>query len=108
MNAQPTFQIIDANNKPTPYCNPLNITTQATTLVKTGQGFLHILDFTAVANGVITIYDGIDATGTKLRTITTPGTVLQNEVNKIMDLSFAVGLCIVTSGASQNILVNYL
>ena len=108
MNQEPTPLSIDSNNKPTPYCKPAYITTEATTLVKTGQGFLHMIDFTATASGVITIYDGIDASGTKLRTITTPATVLQNEVNKQLDISFSVGLCIVTSVATQDILVSYL
>lgn len=86
---------------------PMNITTQTTTLLKTGPGTLHTLDYTATASGTITIYDGISAGGTKLRTITTPATLLQSEVNKVLDLEFIVGLTIVTATASQDIVVAF-
>lgn len=82
------------------------ITTQTTTVIKSGAGFLHGLDYTATANGVITIYDNTAANGTKIRTITSPAVLLMNEVNKILDISFAIGLTIVTSGASQDIVVS--
>ena len=78
-----------------------------TTVVKAGPGFLHGIDYTAAANGVITIYDNTAASGTVIRTITSPATLLQNEVNKILNLNFTVGLTIVTSAAAQNIVVTY-
>jgi len=84
-----------------------NITTQTTTVVKSGPGFLHAIDFTATASGVITIYDNTAGSGTKIRTITSPGTLLQSEVNKILNVNFATGLTIVTSGAAQDIVVSY-
>ncbi|HSV94503.1 MAG TPA: hypothetical protein VLH94_00795 [Spirochaetia bacterium] len=79
-----------------------------TTVIKPAPGFLHSIDFTAKANGVITIYNNTSAAGTPIRIITSPGTLLQNEVNKIYDISFDVGLTIVTSGATQDIIVSYL
>lgn len=85
----------------------LNITTQTTTVVKSGDGFLHSLDFTAVGTGVITLYDNTAGSGTKIRTITSPTVLLQNEVNKILDVSFTTGLTIVTATASQDIMVGY-
>jgi hypothetical protein len=91
-----------------PGYNSRTITTQTTTLVKSGQGVLHALDFTAVANGTITIYDALTATGTPIRTITSPGTVTQNEVNKILDITFSTGLTIVTGVANQDIVVSFI
>lgn len=97
----------DDNAAATGVGNYKNITTQTTTLVKSGAGFLFGLDFTATAAGTITIYDGLDATGVKMRTITSPGTLLQSEVNKVLNLAFSIGLTIVTGGASQDIVVSY-
>lgn len=91
-----------------PGYNSVTITTQTTTLVKSGQGILHALDFTAVANGTITIYDALTASGTPIRIITSPGTVTQNEVNKILDINFTTGITIVTGAANQNIVVSYI
>lgn len=85
-----------------------SITTTATTVVKAGPGFLHGIDFTAAANGVITIYDNTAGSGTVIRTITSPATLTANEVNKILNLNFTVGLTIVTATAAQNIVVTYV
>lgn len=76
-----------------------------TTVVKSGAGLLHSIDFTAVATGVITIYDNTAASGTVMRIITSPATILQNEVNKILNLKFTIGCTIVTSTAAQDIAV---
>lgn len=99
---------IDSNGRLIPFYDYATITTQTTTLVKSGAGYLHLIDYTATASGVITIYDGLSASGTKIRTITSPATLLQNEQNKFFDIEFKTGLCIVTSGANQDILVSYL
>lgn len=83
---------------------PIYITTQTTTVVLSKPGVLKRLDFTAVANGVITIYDDITAVAAnKIRTITSPGTILENEVNKVLDIALSRGCTIVTSGANQDI-----
>lgn len=100
--------IIDANSRVTNYCLYNNITTQTTTTVKSGEGFLHAIDFTAAPSGVITIFDSLTGAGKAIRTITSPATLLQSEVNKILDIKFDIGLTIVTSGANQNIVVSYL
>lgn len=83
------------------------ITTQTTTVILSGAGILGTLDFTATANGVITIYDNTAASGTVIRTITSPATLLQSEQNKVLNLAFSTGLTIVTSGANQDIVVGY-
>jgi hypothetical protein len=88
-----------------PIYNYVPISTITTLVCKNGAGTFHSLDYTAVATGVIKIYDGINNGGTLLRTITSPATLLQNEVNKIFDISVLVGLYIETSVAAQNILV---
>ena len=85
----------------------ITLAAPTTTVVKSGAGFLHAIDFTAIAAGVITIYDNISAAGTPVRIITSPATLLQNEINKVLDISFATGLTIVTSVAAQDILVSY-
>lgn len=88
-----------------------NITLAAptTTLVKTGVGLLHsVIINKPLANGVIAIYDGVDATGTLLGTITKPATLLNDQVDVVVyDIPLSVGLCIVTSGAAQDITVTY-
>lgn len=100
----------DPGSRVVPFYSYTNITAAAptTTVVKSGGGFLHAIDFTAAANGVITIYDNTAASGTKIRTITSPATLLQSEQNKVLDIEFTNGLTIVTSGAAQDILVSYL
>lgn len=81
------------------------INTQTTTVVKSGPGVLHAIDFTAAASGVITIYDNTTASGTIIRAITSPATLLQSEVSKTLDIAFTTGLTIVTSGANQDVMV---
>jgi len=78
-----------------------------TTTIKSGAGTLHAIDFTAVATGVITIYDNTAGSGTIIRIITSPAAILQNEVNKVLDISFTTGLTIVTATAAQDIVVAY-
>lgn len=86
-----------------------NITTQTTTLLKTGPGVLHSLTInTPVASSVITIYDNTSAAGTKLATITLPATLLQEgPYTAIYDIAFTVGLTVVTGTASSDITVGY-
>lgn len=85
-----------------------NITTQATTIVKTGVGFLHAINFNVpLASGVTTIYDGVDTGGIKIGTITFPVALLSDVSTYLYDVAFSVGLTIVTSGATQDITVSY-
>ena len=89
----------------------LNITLAAptTTTVKSGPGLLHTLVFNKLAaNGVITIYDSLTASGTVIATITSPATLLSNQGTLLYDLEFKTGLTIVTSTAAQDITVTYI
>lgn len=84
-----------------------NIAGAATTVVKTGPGALIVLLINkAVASGVITIYDGVDATGTKIATITNPATLLASQCVMPYFVHFLTGLTIVTS-AADDITVSY-
>lgn len=87
-----------------------NITTQTTTVVKSGQGFIGgILFNKPLANGVVTIYDGVDTNGTKIGTITLPST-LTSDMNiwgapGTGGIKCNTGITIVTGGANQDITV---
>ena len=84
--------------------NPTNITTQDTFLLATNNGVLHAITFNKpLATGTVAIYNGIDAGGVLLGTITTP--TGPQPVTMIYDIAFAVGLCIVTGGANQDITI---
>ena len=79
----------------------LNVAAQATTVVKAAPGILHrIVVNKAVANGTLTLYDHASAaSGTKLGTVTCPGTLLQNHFVLEFGCSFANGLVIVGGAA---------
>jgi hypothetical protein len=82
-----------------------NITTDTTTIVKESPGFLHTLCInTPAANGTITIYDNTRGSGTKIGTITPYAST-----NPCMtcDVSFLVGLTIVTATAAPDITVTF-
>ncbi|OGM06045.1 hypothetical protein A2125_01490 [Candidatus Woesebacteria bacterium GWB1_43_5] len=88
----------------------LNITLAAptTTVVKSGAGFFHALTInTPAATGVITMYDNTAGSGTLIGAITQPAALLQNSNTVIYDVSFAVGLTIVTATAAQDLTVSY-
>jgi len=83
-----------------------NITTDATTVVKSGSGTLHAVCInTPAATGTITIYDNTAASGTKIGTITsyasaTPGCWTY-------DVQFWTGLTIVTAVAAPDVTVSW-
>lgn len=87
--------------------NYTNITTQATTTIKTGSGVLGTLTInTPVANAVITIYDNTAGSGTKIGTITLPAALVSDgPISLSLDLLFLTGLTLVTSGAPMDITV---
>lgn len=87
----------------------LNITTQTTTTVKTGEGVLHsIIINTPLANGTIAIYDNTAGSGTLIGTITMPATLLTTGPYVVeYHAKFAIGLTIVTGSANQNITVTF-
>jgi hypothetical protein len=80
-----------------------------TTVVRTGPAVLAgIVINKATANGVIAIYDGIDANGTLKATITMPATLLANQISlDYHDMSMDKGITVVTSTAAQDITVLY-
>lgn len=82
--------------------NYTNIAGAATTAVKASAGRLKRITVNkAVASSVITVYDNTAASGTKIATITNPGTLLQNNFTLEFDVRFATGLTIVTSAADD-------
>lgn len=83
-----------------------NITTDATTVVKAGPGLLHTINInTPVATGTITIYDGLNASGTKIGTYTIASSPSPSSVT--YDVSFGVGLTIVTGTEAMDITVSF-
>ena len=84
----------------------LNITGQATTLVRTGNGILHTVCFNKpVATETIAIYDGVSAAGTLIGTITIPASPQPGCL--IYDAAYGAGLTLVTGTASSDITVSY-
>lgn len=82
-----------------------NITTQATTLLKTGPGILHSVTFNKpVATGTCELDDALTHTGA-FATITTPTGALP--VTLIYDVEFLTGLSITTGTASQDITIAF-
>lgn len=80
-----------------------NISTGTTTLVKTGTGVLHAITINTTAAAIITIYDSLLGSGTKIGTIAASPAIGSTFR---FDVAFATGLTIVTAGASD-ITVSY-
>ena len=84
-----------------------NITSQATTLVKSGVGILQSLIFNKpTATAVITLYDGIDANGTKLGTITIPASPQPFTLK--YERAVTTGITVVTATADSDITVTFI
>lgn len=97
---------LDANNKPAPFYNSANITTQTTTLVKTGAGYFKRLVLNKpTSTTTIALYDGVTAAGTLLGTVTIPANMPPDTLP--YDIYFATGLTIVTATANSDITVVY-
>lgn len=79
-----------------------NITTGATTVVKSGTGVLKAITVNSTAAGTITVYDNTSAAGTKIATLKASVVEGTYEYN----IAFATGLTIVT-GAASDITVSY-
>jgi hypothetical protein len=83
------------------------------TVVKVGQGILHTVCVnTPAADGKIKIYDGVEfaegidgVDGKLIGTIGTPAVYLAYAMD--FNAAFERGLIIVTSGAAQDITINY-
>lgn len=80
-----------------------NITSATTTTAKSGAGVLHAVAInTYIASATITIYDNTAGSGTKIGTLTLPSTITGlAPVTVLFDASFATGLTLVTSGATD-------
>jgi hypothetical protein len=82
-----------------------NITTDTTTALKAGPGFLHnVCINTPAATGVVTLYDNTAGSGTKIGTITSYASV---PVCYHYDVAFWNGLTIVTATAAPDITVSF-
>lgn len=79
-----------------------NITSAATTTVKTGPGILsHIVVNKAVAASTYTIYDSLTGTGTKIGTVTNAATLTSSQFTLPFCCQFTTGLTIVTSSTDD-------
>lgn len=102
-------QIIrDDSNHPVGW-NYVNITTDATTTIKSSAGFLHTIVINKpVASSVITIYDGTTSDSI-VGTITLPATLLSDgPKTAIYDITLKKGLTIVTATGASDITVVYV
>jgi hypothetical protein len=82
-----------------------NITTDATTVIKSGPGYLHAVCInTPAPTGTITIFDNTTNSGTKIGTITSFASV---GGCFIYDVAFWTGLTIVTATAAPDITVSF-
>jgi hypothetical protein len=82
-----------------------NITTDTTTALKTGPGFLHnVCINTPAATGTVTIYDNTAGSGTKIGTITSYASV---PICYHYDVAFWNGLTVVTATAAPDITVSF-
>lgn len=89
--------------------NFTNITTQTTTVVKSGSGTLEkIIVNTPLANGTITIYDSYAAVGTKVGTVTFPASLTSSgPVCVDYNVQCDEGIVIVTGSANLDLTVVY-
>lgn len=95
----------DDNGYPTTIGIPKNITTESTTLIKTGPGFLFSIVFnTPVATGTVEYDDAL--TNTNSLGIVTTGTAV-TPFTLAINAEFTTGLSITTGTAAQNITVIY-
>ncbi len=84
-----------------------NITTQTTTVLRTGSGILHSITFNGpLATGTVAIYDNTAGSGTLIGTITVPASPMP--ITLQYDAVFDVGLTIVTGTANNNITVTFI
>jgi hypothetical protein len=83
-----------------------NITTDTTTVVKTGAGVLHSITINGpTAAGVITLFDNTAASGTKIGTITVPASPQAETL--LYDVAFTTGLTILTATQTEDLTVSY-
>jgi hypothetical protein len=87
--------------------NYINITTQTTTLIKTGAGILHAIIINShAASATIEMDDALSHTTPKIGTITLPGTITSAiPISLEYDIKFSTGLSITTGTANADITV---
>lgn len=87
--------------------NYTNITSQTTTLIKTGPGILHsIIVNSHAASATIEMDDALTHTTPKIGTITLPGTITSAiPISLEYDVEFSTGLSITTGTANADITV---
>lgn len=84
-----------------------NISTQTTTVVKTGEGILHSITInTPNAAGNATVYDSTTGTGTKIATIVQ--IAAPQPITLIYDIAFQNGLTVVTNTATADFTVTFI
>ena len=84
-----------------------NITTQTTTTVHNGPCILRRVVFNKkTASGVVTIYDSLAGSGTKIGTITNPGTLLDTTDSIEYNVRCGTGCTVVTGSADQDLTVS--
>jgi hypothetical protein len=75
-----------------------------TNTVKSGAGFLHLINIGSISMPTISLYDNTAASGAMIQTF--PASIPVGSY--LLDVSFATGLTIITtSGVNQNIMVAY-
>ena len=95
------FALTPARAQERPYSYQ-NITTDMTTTIKTGPGYLRVN--TPAATGTITIYDSTAGSGTKIGTITSYASTVGCQT---YDVAFWIGLTIVTATAVPDVTVTF-
>jgi hypothetical protein len=83
-----------------------NITGDGTATLKSTPGYLHTITLNApTATEVITIYDNVAGSGTKIATVTIPSS--PQPVTLTYDVAFWTGLTITTATATSDITVSF-
>jgi len=99
-------QLKDDNGLPTRVGNYKYISTQATTLVKSGAGFLYSITINKpTATAVIEIDDALTNTTPIIGKVTVPASPMP--ITLVYNVAFSTGLSITTSVADQDITVSY-
>jgi hypothetical protein len=89
--------------------NYTHITTDATTVIKTGAGLLHSVCInTPVASETVTIDDATSATTPTIAVLTIPATITSAMPQCVIyDVVFSTGLTVVTATAAGDITVSW-
>lgn len=87
--------------------NAKNITGAESTIVSPRPGILRRLAVgTAVGDGTVTVYDGLDTNGTVIATVTLPADVSAMPPSSLeLGVTYTTGLFVVTTGAGLDVTV---